>query len=77
MVIIAVLKDAFSDITGGVGIVGMSVPMLSDVNDLMKLICSLGGAVLLYFSIRYKILLYKDLKRKQDDEEKDKKHFKK
>lgn len=68
MVIVAVFKDAISDVTGGAGILGMSVPLLSDANDLLKFFCTVGGAVLLYFSIRYKILLYKDLKKKQEEE---------
>ena len=77
MVIVAVFKDALSDVTGGAGVLGMSVPLLSDVNDLLKFFCTVGGAVLLYFSIRYKILLYKDLKKKQEEEEAFKKRYKK
>lgn len=61
----AVLKDLFSDIVGGAGITTMSIPFIAEINDVFKIICSIGGAILLFISIRYKILLYKDLKEKQ------------
>lgn len=72
-----VMKDIFSDFLGGSGITTISIPFLVEVNDVVKLICTIAGGILVYVSIRYKIALYKDLKRRQKEERETTEHFKK
>lgn len=67
------MKDIFSDLVGGAGLTTMSIPFIADITDILKLITSLAGGILVFISIRYKLLLYKELKRQQEKE----KHFKK
>lgn len=68
-----IMKDVFSDVIGGTGITTMSIPFIVDITDILKLLTTIAGGILVFISIRYKLLLYKELKRQQEKE----KHFKK
>lgn len=73
----AIIQDILSDLLGVSGITTISIPFLVDVNDVLKLVCTIGGGILVFVSIRYKMALFKDLKKKQAEEIESKKYFKK
>ena len=60
-----VMQDIFSDAIGGGGIFAMIHGILSDIDVVLKIVCSLGGLVLVVVSIIYKWALYKELKNKK------------
>lgn len=62
-----VMQDVFSDAIGGGGIFAMIHGILSDIDVVLKIVCSLGGLVLVIVSIIYKWALYKELKNKKKD----------
>jgi len=65
MAIKKVMQDVFSDAIGGGGIFAMVHGILSDIDIIVKILCSLGGFVLVVVSIIYKWALYKELKNKK------------
>lgn len=64
MAIKKVMQDIFSDAIGGGGIFAMVHGILSDIDVVLKIVCSIGGLVLVVVSIIYKWALYKELKNK-------------
>ena len=64
MAIKKVVQDLFSDAIGGGGIIAMIHGILSDIDVVLKIVCSIGGLILVIVSIIYKWALYKELKNK-------------
>lgn len=54
------LRDLYSDLLGGAGITMTMIPVVEEISQFIKLIASIGGLVLLYFSIKYKVELLKE-----------------
>lgn len=65
MAIKKVMQDVLSDAIGGGGIFAMIHGILSDIDIIVKILCSLGGLALVIVSIIYKWALYKELKNKK------------
>lgn len=67
MAIKKVMQDVFSDVIGGSGIYAMAHGVLSDIDLVLKVVCGIGGLILVIISIMYKWALYKELKNKKKD----------
>ena len=59
-----VMQDIFSDAIGGTGVYAMAHGVLSDIDLVLKVVCGIGGLILVVISIMYKWALYKELKNK-------------
>ena len=60
-----VMQDVVSDLIGGSGIIAMVHGILSDIDLILKVVCGIGGLILVIISIMYKWTLYKELKNKK------------
>lgn len=57
------LKDLISDILGGSGVYLSITSIMEGTTNFIKLLAAIGGLVLVYYSIKYKIELLKEKKR--------------
>lgn len=64
-----IFKDFLSDLLGGGGVTTISIPFITDATDIAKLFGALGGAVLIVISIRIKLALYREIKKRQREEQ--------
>jgi len=65
-----IIKDLISDLVGGTGITMIAtMPMIDELTSVAKLLGSLGGLILLFVSIRYKIELIREKKRENKEKE--------
>lgn len=68
---VSFLKDLGTDLIGGSGYtIIMSMPLLDEISGWIKLFASIGGLVLVYFSIKLKIELLKQKKIENDERKK-------
>lgn len=64
-----IIRDLLSDLSGGYGLYLSVTPLIQGLTSFVQLIAGLGGIILLYFSIKYKIELIKE-KRMQNEQNK-------
>lgn len=58
-----IIKDLCSDLLGGTGVsIMFTISMLEQLTEVVKLFGAIGGLVLVYVSIKYKIELIKEKK---------------
>lgn len=63
---VLIIKDLVSDIIGGSGIYISITTIVDATNGFVKLLAGIGGLILLYYSIKYKIELLREKKRENN-----------
>lgn len=69
--LIKILYDFLLDLMAGAGILLTTISPLDFVTDVEKSLAGLGGLIMLYYSIRYKILLIEKEKRENQKAKED------